>query len=106
MKDIMSYVRSFTILYRKNKYHKQFGEKPRENLDDQRERSTLLKSLEANYPFLCKDRQIILVDCTKFARDPELKEKSRHLVEHSGWHPENLENLVTDRNLKRINMGC
>ena len=26
------------------------------------------------------------------------------MVEHSGWHPENLENLVTDRTFEQINM--
>ena len=58
-----------------------------------------LKSFCENYPDLCKDRKIVLIDCTVFS-DPG---HERDLRSHTGTHGKTFKAIVDHRQFKAIN---
>ena len=56
----------------------------------------LKESFKDNFPELTKDREIILVSCTKLGEGPRL------LFSHSGRHPKMIETVMKDEGYPKI----
>ena len=69
-------------------------------LRDRLFKDMFLRSFKRNYPRLCEDREIIVIDCNQF-HDPE-KDKDRSLKEHRGTHWKIQAGVLSDRNFNRI----
>ena len=59
-------------------------------------RNKILNSLERNYPEICSDRYIVVVDCRKY-HDPVFGKDSYHL----GWKDETLAGLINNEEATR-----
>ena len=58
-----------------------------------------LRSFKTNFPELCHDRNIVLIDCTPYYNP----EKDRRLRLHTGRHPDNLGEIVASDDYAKVN---
>ena len=68
-------------------------------LDNELLRKLFVESFKANFPELCRNRNIIVIDCTKFV-DPD---KDKSLRGHRGSHPETLRGVAEAENFLEVN---
>ena len=72
----------------------------RGHLDKYREeKEAFLESFTTNFPELCQDRNIVVVDCTNF-RNPE---EDKTLRNHTGRHHETMKSVIDDQDFVDIN---
>jgi hypothetical protein len=62
-------------------------------------KAKFLRSFQTNFPELCRDRNVIVVDCTQYY-DPD---KDKRLRLHLGRHPENLSRIVDSEVYATVN---
>jgi len=58
-----------------------------------------LKSFKENYPSLCKERRIVVIDCTKFS-DPD---HDKSLRSHKGTHYRTFQQIVNSKEFEEVN---
>ena len=58
------------------------------------------KSFRANFPDICRDRNIVIIDCTRIKRDPG---EDKSLRGHCGRHWKNVQNHVDHKDFADLN---
>eukprot|EP00973_Karenia_brevis_P020981 2885354-Karenia_brevis.AAC.1 len=64
------------------------------NLNYHKTKVAFEQSFRKNFPDMCKDRVMTIIDCTRF-RDPDRSEDTKH---HTGHHPKTLRHVAESEN--------